>query len=216
MSLLKDIKTGISKGFSSFPPQNKLLILQKQSWDFWATQKNFSYNFFKEFWHPDALKMFGRPEISFLLLSLEPSLQWSAQLRPGWSPWREKAKPSPQTSLTWWRVDAPMLHLRPWAPCSFRDFYSVKHIFIMQRSATRCFTILLFYYAKKIHFNYFFSLKLLWSIQIPLYLSAWEITQFMEIVFNYCCWNFCSTVAGEELSTLQIICILDISFYKQK
>lgn len=66
------------------------------------------------------------------------------------------------------------------------------------------------------HFNYFSDCWDLWSIQFPLHLSAWEITHFMGLIFNYCCWNFCRTVAGEQLSTLQTICILYISFYKQK
>lgn len=72
--------------------------------------------------------------------------------------------------------------------------------------------------AENITFQLFFSLKLLGPVisSDPFVPQCLRTTQFMGSIFNYCCWNFCSTVAGEELSTLQIICMLDISFYKQK
>lgn len=53
--------------------------------------------------------MIGSPEISFLLLSLEPSLQWSAQLGPECAQ-THGGEMQNSPSLTWGRVDAPVLH----------------------------------------------------------------------------------------------------------
>lgn len=119
-------------------------MLQKRFRDFRAAQKNWAA-IFKEILTSRCSKNDWQPWNFIFDAELEgfPSMLSTADLRMCPSTGRGNAKPSPQSSLTWWGVDAPVLHLRPWAPCSSRDFYSAEHISAMQRSGTRCFTTLL-------------------------------------------------------------------------
>lgn len=140
MSLLKDIKTHISKGFRSFALQNKSLILQKQFWDFWAIQKKWA-TIFKGILTSRCSKNDWQPWNFIFAAELEgfPSMVSRTEMRMCPSTQRGNAKPSPQASLTWWGGRCP--NAQNMSSMKLQRF--LQHISTMQRSGTRCFIVLL-------------------------------------------------------------------------